>query len=112
MKNEDKHLKMVWRRGEMDPEHAILVNIRKDTDIDVVMVKMPENDVIPMNYELEDVNDHNRKDAMVTYCCTSAGGGHSLHTRKALYDLMMAMERDNLEDKKNGNSFRGGQRYD
>ena len=110
--NARKFLKMVWRRGEMDPEHAILVNIRGDTDIDVVLVKMSDKDVIPMNYELDNVTDHDRKDAMVTYCCTSAGGGHSVHTRKALYDLMKAMERDNLEDKKNGNSFRGGQRYD
>lgn len=48
--NMRKFLKMVWRRGEMDPEHAILVNIRGDTDIDVVLVKMSDKDVIPVNY--------------------------------------------------------------
>jgi hypothetical protein len=35
--------------------------------------------------------------ASVEFCCTGSGGGRSPHTRDALYELALAIEKDNVE---------------
>ncbi len=107
-RKQKKNVETVWRRGEMDPEHALFINIRKDTDIDIGIAKIGSEGRFPFIYKIAGVDDYNRDDAVVTFCCCSAGGGKSSRTRKALFELICAIELDNLSDKKEGNGYRGG----
>jgi len=96
----------IFRRGEMDTEKTLVVTFSDDTDISVGVGLMPHGQPA----RLREIDDFNREWAMVTFCCCSAGGGKSLNTRRALFNLIRAIEKDNKSDIKNGLCVRGGVR--
>ena len=94
----------IFRRGEMDTEKTLSLWIEEDGDIQIGIGKMPHG----APYYLRELDeDPNRNHSVMEFTCCGCGGGHSPHTRKALLDLILAMEKDNKES-----PHRGGSRYD
>jgi hypothetical protein len=72
----------------MHPRKALQVHQNQDGDIvvSIVLDGMPIGDIV--------ASDHN---AVVEFCNPTGGGGRSLHTRRALLQLLAAMKNDNTE---------------
>ncbi len=76
------------RIGDMHPRKALQVHQNQDGDIvvSVVLDGIPLGDII--------ASDNN---AVVEFCNPTGGGGRSIHTRRALVQLMEAIKKDNSE---------------
>lgn len=74
------------RRDEVYGKRSVRIEIKGDGDI----VLYIEHDGVPIEDE-----DGNR--AQVEFATTSSGGGRSLHTRKALFQLFRAFKKDARE---------------
>jgi hypothetical protein len=88
----------------MDLDKCLVVSEGVDFDLTIGIGTMPYGAVT----KLRDIDDLNREWAIVQFCTLSGGGGKSFHTRQALYNLMMAMKKDNDEDAEHGRCNLGG----
>ena len=67
------------RREDMSPDGMLTIIFQPDGDVIVV------------------IDDEHGQTAQVEFCELAAGGGRSSHTRKALAELALAIEKDNKE---------------
>lgn len=71
------------RMGDMDCTSALCVYMQEDGDL-VVWLGAP-------HFPNDEVKE-------VEFCTVGSGGGRSDHTRKALIDLILAIQKDNEEN--------------
>ena len=79
-------MKSVARYEDMSPTGKLIVQQQEDGDMIIGIVPDPDE---PRHY------------VQTVEFCTLTGGGQSLNTRKALQDLMVAIEKDNQERPQN-----------
>jgi hypothetical protein len=78
----------VERTGDMHPNRSLHIYVQSDGDI--VLIMRQNGACIGGT----DMGNQNAEVAQVEFCLN---GGRSIHTRRALYELIEAMKRDNAE---------------
>ncbi len=85
-----KYIKTCERVEDMSPDGRLRLFREDDGDIIV--------SIVPPTSKMKGDYSFGLSDMEVQFCSVGSGGGRSEHTRKALFALMEAIEKDNTEN--------------
>lgn len=79
-----EHGKLYKRIGDMSPSDHLVILMESDGDVILLVEETQMGEKYPTRCQVQ-------------FCTSFAGGGRSIHTRRALIELADAIEKDNKE---------------